>query len=33
MKATTKKGLAIWGAATALFALLALFFGLVLAHG
>lgn len=33
MKATTKAGLAIWGAATALFALLALFFGLVLAHG
>jgi hypothetical protein len=33
MKASTKKGLAIWGAATALFALLALFFGLVLSHG
>lgn len=33
MKATSKAGLAIWGAATALFALLALFFGIVLAHG
>lgn len=32
-KASTKAGNAIWGAATGLFALAALFFGLVLAHG
>ena len=32
-RARTRAGLAIWGAGTALFALAALFFGLVLAHG
>jgi putative copper export protein len=32
-RASTKKGKAIWGAATALFALLALFFGLILSNG
>jgi putative copper export protein len=32
MRATTKRGLAIWGAGTALFALLSLFFGIVLAE-
>lgn len=32
-KATSKKGLALWGAGTALFALASLFVGLVLARG
>lgn len=32
-RATSKKGLAIWGAATALFALASLFWGIVLAEG
>jgi putative copper export protein len=32
-RAKTKAGLAIWGAGTGVFALAALFFGLVLAHG
>jgi putative copper export protein len=32
-RATTKKGKAIWGAATAVFAMAALFFGLVLSEG
>jgi putative copper export protein len=32
-KATTKAGLAVWGAATGLFALASLFVGIVLAHG
>jgi putative copper export protein len=33
MRATSRRGLAIWGAATALFALAALFMGIVLADG
>jgi hypothetical protein len=32
-RATSKQGKAIWGAATALFALAALFFGLILSNG
>lgn len=32
-RASTKRGKAIWGAATALFALAALFFGLILSNG
>lgn len=32
-RATSRRGLALWGAGTAIFALLAMFYGIVLSHG